>query len=76
MHCKIGYSRSAAVVGAYLLDVGLTDSVPDAVARLRQARPAIVIRPEAQAALEAFAMADRLITAPAARRWSAVARSR
>jgi protein phosphatase len=54
-HCKIGYSRSAAVVGAYLLDVGLAANVEEAIDMLRRARPTIVIRPEALAALHTFA---------------------
>lgn len=52
LHCKIGYSRSAAVVGAYLLTAGLAASAEEAVARLRSVRPSIVVRPEARAALE------------------------
>jgi protein phosphatase len=51
VHCKVGYSRSAAVVGAYLLASGLAGSVEEAVARMREARPAIIVRPEAAAAL-------------------------
>jgi protein-tyrosine phosphatase/membrane-associated phospholipid phosphatase len=55
LHCKIGYSRSAAVAGAHLLATGQAATVADAVARLREARPTIVIRPEALEALQAFA---------------------
>jgi protein-tyrosine phosphatase len=51
VHCKIGYSRSAAVVGAYLLASGESGTVEEAVARLRKARPSIIIRPEAEEAL-------------------------
>ena len=54
VHCKIGYSRSAAIVGAYLLASGLAASVDEAVAQLRRVRPSIVIRPEALAALRTF----------------------
>jgi len=54
VHCKVGYSRSAAVVGAYLLASGQAQSVEQAVALLRNARPAMVIRPEALAALHQF----------------------
>jgi membrane-associated phospholipid phosphatase len=57
VHCKIGYSRSAAVVGAYLLASGRARTADEAVAILRRARPAIVVRPEAYGALRAFAMA-------------------
>jgi protein-tyrosine phosphatase len=55
IHCKVGYSRAAAVAGAYLLasrEAGTTD---EALARLRAARPSIVVRPEAGDALRAFA---------------------
>jgi protein-tyrosine phosphatase len=54
VHCKIGYSRSAAVIGAYLLASGQTATADDAVARLRSVRPTIVIRREALEALRAF----------------------
>jgi membrane-associated phospholipid phosphatase len=46
VHCKIGYSRSAAAVGAWLLATGRVASVEDAIERLRSSRSAIVIRPE------------------------------
>jgi protein-tyrosine phosphatase/membrane-associated phospholipid phosphatase len=55
VHCKIGYSRSAAVVGAYLLATEQAVTTEEAVDILRQARPSIVIRPEAMDALRAFA---------------------
>lgn len=51
VHCKIGYSRSAAVVGAYLLESRLVSSADEAMSHLRAVRPAIVIRPEAEQAL-------------------------
>ena len=57
VHCKIGYSRSAAVVGAHLLASGLTSSVAEAETCLRRARPSIVIRREAMEALRRFAPA-------------------
>lgn len=56
VHCKAGYSRSAAVVGAWLLASGRAASVPAAIAMLRAARPSIVVRPEALVALETFAL--------------------
>jgi protein-tyrosine phosphatase/membrane-associated phospholipid phosphatase len=59
VHCKIGYSRSAAVVGAHLLATGQAATVAEAELRLRRARPSIVIRPEALAALHRFALAPR-----------------
>jgi protein-tyrosine phosphatase len=55
VHCKIGYSRSAAVVGAYLLATEQAATPVEAVGILRLARPSIVIRPEAMNALRAFA---------------------
>lgn len=55
VHCKIGYSRSAAVVGAYLLASGQAHSADDALDMLRAARQRIVIRPEARRAIENFA---------------------
>ena len=54
VHCKVGYSRSAAVVGAYLLASGQAETVEQAVALLRNGRPTMVIRPEALAALNRF----------------------
>jgi protein-tyrosine phosphatase/membrane-associated phospholipid phosphatase len=55
VHCKVGYSRTAAVVGAYLLATGRAETAEEAVALLRKARPSIVVRPEAMTALRAFA---------------------
>jgi membrane-associated phospholipid phosphatase len=61
VHCKIGYSRSAAVVGSWLLDAGLAATPDAAVARIRAARPTLVVRPEAWAALCEFSRSDRLV---------------
>lgn len=55
VHCKIGYSRSAAVVGAYLLATHESATADDAIERLRELRPSIVIRPEADRAIRTFA---------------------
>jgi protein-tyrosine phosphatase len=54
VHCKVGYSRTAAIVGAYLLATGQASTVEHAVALLGKARPGIIIRPEALAALHDF----------------------
>ena len=54
VHCKIGYSRSAAAVAAALISTGQVHGVEEAVARLRQVRPSIVIRPEILSALSRF----------------------
>jgi protein-tyrosine phosphatase/membrane-associated phospholipid phosphatase len=59
VHCKIGYSRSAAVVGAYLLASGRADSVDRAIAQLRQVRPTIILRSEAVGALRNAAVLFR-----------------
>ena len=54
VHCKIGYSRSAAVVGAWLIDTGIANTAEEAVARMRAVRPSLVVRPEAWQALREF----------------------
>jgi len=54
VHCKIGYSRSAAAIGAFLLASGRAGSVEEAIAFLRQVRPSIVVRSEVHPALEVF----------------------
>lgn len=54
VHCKIGYSRSAAIVGAWLLASGRAATADEAIAQLRAARPSIVVRPEIDQALRAF----------------------
>jgi predicted protein tyrosine phosphatase/membrane-associated phospholipid phosphatase len=55
VHCKICYSRSAAVAGAYLIASQEVATAAEAVARLRKLRPSIIVRPEALEALRAFA---------------------
>jgi protein-tyrosine phosphatase len=55
VHCKIGYSRSAAIVGAYLIQSGKATDVEQAVALIRAARPSLILRPEARQALVGFA---------------------
>ena len=64
VHCKIGYSRSAVVLGAWLLDAGLATTPGEAVALLRAVRPTLVVRPEAFAALHAFHNRDRSMPGP------------
>jgi protein-tyrosine phosphatase/membrane-associated phospholipid phosphatase len=54
VHCKIGYSRSAAVIGCWLLDTGRAATPEEAVARMRDARPGLVVRREAWRALREF----------------------
>lgn len=55
VHCKIGYSRTAAAAVAFLLQTGKVRTVSEAIHFLRQVRPPIVIRPEVMTALDAFA---------------------
>jgi protein-tyrosine phosphatase len=43
VHCALGYSRSAGVVAAYLLDSGLAATAEGAVEMVRRVRPRIVI---------------------------------
>jgi hypothetical protein len=52
VHCKIGYSRSAAAVGAYLIMSGRASNIDEVVAIIRGARPSIVIRSEIMSALQ------------------------
>jgi protein-tyrosine phosphatase/membrane-associated phospholipid phosphatase len=51
VHCKIGYSRSAAAVAAYLIMSGQVAGVEESFAILRTKRPSLVIRPEIVSAL-------------------------
>ena len=51
IHCKIGYSRSAAAVGAWLLGSGISNTAEEAVARMAAVRPSLVVRAEAWHAL-------------------------
>lgn len=46
VHCKIGFSRSVAAVGAWLLATGRANSVHEAIDTIRSTRPTIVVRPE------------------------------
>jgi membrane-associated phospholipid phosphatase/predicted protein tyrosine phosphatase len=64
VHCKIGYSRSAAAVAAHLIASGAAHTADEALAVLQKARPSMIIRPEARTAISAFAArhAAELIT--------------
>jgi protein phosphatase len=54
VHCKIGYSRSAAAVAAYLIMSGKANTAKEAFAIIRRVRPSVVIRPEVISALSEF----------------------
>ena len=58
VHCKAGYSRTAAAVGAYLLASGQAENIDESLMLMRRARPSIVFRPEVRKALEKFLRAD------------------
>ena len=55
VHCKIGYSRTAAITGCYLIHTGQACTANDAMELLRKVRPSIIIRPEARHAIESYA---------------------
>jgi protein-tyrosine phosphatase len=61
VHCKIGYSRSAAAVAAYLIMSGNANTAKEAFAIIRRVRPSIVIRPEVISALSEFASRPRCL---------------
>lgn len=54
LFCALGYSRSATVAVAWLLAHGLADSIDSAVARLRGARPGLVVSPKHIRQLESW----------------------
>jgi len=54
VHCKIGYSRSAAAVAAYLIMSRKVNDIEEAITMIRGARLSIVIRPEIVSALSQF----------------------
>jgi protein-tyrosine phosphatase len=52
VYCALGYSRSATAVAAWLLHSGRCQDVPEALARVRLARPQVVLSAAHQQALE------------------------
>jgi protein phosphatase len=64
LHCKVGYSRSAAVAGAYLLASGQAATAEGAADLLRRARPSVVFRPEALEALRDFERTEDISSFP------------
>jgi membrane-associated phospholipid phosphatase len=54
VHCKAGYSRTAAAVGAFLIASDRANTVEECFELMRRARPAIIFRPEVSAALKQF----------------------
>lgn len=55
VHCKIGFSRSAAAIGAFLIHAEIARDADHAMSVLRTARPGIVIRREAAEAIRLYA---------------------
>jgi membrane-associated phospholipid phosphatase len=53
--CALGYSRSAAAVAAWLLHTGRAEHVDEAIARVRQQRPQLVLRDAHRMALSQLA---------------------
>jgi len=66
VHCKIGYSRTAAVAAAYMLFSRASASASEAIDHIRRVRPCVVIRPEVLTALREFAT-NGFSSRPAAR---------
>ena len=60
VHCKAGYSRTAAATGAYLLASRQVRSWDECLAMMRRVRPAIVFRPEVGVALKEFSYRQNL----------------
>ena len=54
--CALGYSRSAAAVAAWLLQTGRAEHVDEAIARVRQQRPQLVLRDAHRMALSQLAL--------------------
>jgi protein-tyrosine phosphatase len=54
VHCKIGYSRSAAAIAAYLITSGKVKDAEQAFTMIRRVRPSVVIRREVLSALSEF----------------------
>jgi predicted protein tyrosine phosphatase/membrane-associated phospholipid phosphatase len=65
VHCKVGYSRSAGAVGAYLIASGKAAGAENAIAMLRRARPSIIVRPEIVEVLQIFENARLSSAVPA-----------
>ena len=64
VHCKIGYSRTAAVAASWLIDAGLAATPDEAIARIRTARPSLVVRREALASVHAFSRRSSTVNSP------------
>jgi protein-tyrosine phosphatase len=54
VHCALGYSRSACIVAAWLLESGAADSPEQAVEIVRRSRPQLVLRRDTMEILRQF----------------------
>jgi protein-tyrosine phosphatase len=63
VHCAFGRGRSATLAAAVLIALGRAQGVAEAVARVAAARPAVSIKGEQLAALEAFVARRQDVTA-------------
>lgn len=62
VHCGAGLGRTGTLLACYLVSRGL--AAPDAIARVRAARPGSVETPEQEAAVEAYAARVRPESGP------------
>jgi hypothetical protein len=54
IHCALGHGRSACVVIAYLLSVGVVSTVPEGIRLLRSLRPGVHLHPAQREQLRVF----------------------
>lgn len=54
VHCKLGYSRSAVIIAAYLLVSAKAQTAEEAIKLIRKSRTNVIIRPEAEAAIHGY----------------------
>jgi protein-tyrosine phosphatase len=64
VHCAMGHSRSALVVAAYLIAVGLAPDAPSALKQLRSLRSGVRLRRPQRRALNRFAEGAGSTSAP------------
>lgn len=55
VHCAFGHSRSATVVAAYLLHIGVVKTPEEAIALLKKKRRGVSLMPSQRQVLEQFA---------------------
>jgi protein-tyrosine phosphatase len=66
VHCKIGYSRSAAAIAAYLLFRKHAETVAEAITIIQRSRPGIVVSAATLKTLEEFRLRVATSTEPGA----------